>query len=313
MTQSAMLILHGKQAANNAVRQAVIKQRKAGRDLAVRVTWEGGDAQRYVREALANGCTTLIAGGGDGSIRDIVDAALHHSEEKDCHKQGQTGEPALKLAIVPLGTANDFATAAGIPDDPEQALALLDQPARPVDLVSVNDRYFFNMATGGFGTEVTSQTSEDLKKTLGGAAYLLTGLTRFTEIRAAKGRLHGPDFDWQGEFLALGLGNGRQAGGGQRLCPDAVIDDGLLDVAILPAQIDLLAGVRELFDSEARQAHGEGLFVRTRVSELEIETPEPLNLNLDGEPLQSTHFCLKMVTGRLALHLPNDCRLLGKA
>ena len=49
------------------------------------------------------------------------------------------------------------------------------------------------------------------------------------------GNIHdGPGLEWQGGFLALGIGNGRQAGGGQPLCPDACIDDGLLDVTIIP-------------------------------------------------------------------------------
>lgn len=301
MTQSAMLILHGKQATNEAVRKAVKEKRDAGQELAVRVTWEAGDAERYVKEALNNGYDTVIAGGGDGSVRDITDALMRH---------GKADRPAANLAILPLGTANDFATAAGIPAEPARALALLDSPAVAVDVVRVNDRYFLNMATGGFGTEVTSETSEDLKKLLGGAAYLLTGLTRFTEIRPAKGHFSGPDFDWQGEFLALGVGNGRQAGGGQRLCPEAMIDDGLMDVAILPAEMDLLAGVRELLDSEARRDGRRGLFVRARVSELEIETPEPMNLNLDGEPLESRHFRLAILANRLGLHLPDNSCLL---
>ncbi len=75
------------------------------------------------------------------------------------------------------------------------------------------------MATGGFGSQVTANTSEDLKKVLGGAAYLFTGLTRFSELKAAYGELEGPDFHWKGELLALGIGNGRQAGGGHVLCP----------------------------------------------------------------------------------------------
>lgn len=70
------------------------------------------------------------------------------------------------------------------------------------------------MATGGFGSLVTANTSEELKKVLGGAAYLFTGLSRFSELHAAYGELQGPDFHWSGELLALGIGNGRQAGGG---------------------------------------------------------------------------------------------------
>jgi len=160
--------------------------RDKGHDLAVRVTWEGGDAERYVEEALSLGYTTVIAGGGDGSVRDIVHAMMT-SERDD-----------LALAILPLGTANDFATAAGTPESISEAIALLDAPPTDCDVIQVNDHYFLNMATGGFGTEVTTQTSEDLKNMLGGAAYLLTGLTRFSEIQAAEGSFSGDDFEWQG-------------------------------------------------------------------------------------------------------------------
>ncbi|WP_303761927.1 lipid kinase YegS [Alcanivorax jadensis] len=300
MTTRSLLVLHGKQAANEEVRHAVMDWRDKGHELEVRVTWEAGDAERYVREALDLGFDTLIAGGGDGSVRDIVHAMMASDRDN------------LSLAIQPLGTANDFATAAGIPDTIPEALSLLESPAKPSDVIRVNDHYFLNMATGGFGTEVTTQTSEDLKSMLGGAAYLLTGLTRFSEIQAAEGFFSNGEFEWQGEFLALGLGNGRQAGGGQRLCPDALVNDGLLDVAILPAQMDLLAGVKELFDSEARQAPDqEGLFVRSRVSSLSIKTPSPMNLNLDGEPIQSTKFDIAVVPDRLRLHLPSDSPLLG--
>jgi len=300
VTTRSLLVLHGKQAANEEVRHAVMDWRDKGHELEVRVTWEAGDAARYVKEALDLGYTTLIAGGGDGSVRDIVHAMMA-SDRND-----------LALAILPLGTANDFATAAGIPEAMSEALALLDSPATASDVIQVNDHYFMNMATGGFGTEVTTQTSEDLKGMLGGAAYLLTGLTRFSEIKAAEGSFRGDDFEWQGEFFALGLGNGRQAGGGQRLCPDALINDGLLDVAILPAQMDLLAGVRELFDSEARQdPEQEGLFVRTRLSSLQVKTPSPMNLNLDGEPVQSTEFNITVIRDRLKLHLPSNSPLLG--
>ena len=140
MDRKALLILHGKQATNEVVRKAVMQRREDGWDLAVRVTWEGGDAERYVREALERGYRTVIAGGGDGSVRDITQALM------------ASGEPDLTLAVIPLGTANDLATAAGIPEAPADALALLERPAAPVDVIQVNDSYFLNMATGGFGT-----------------------------------------------------------------------------------------------------------------------------------------------------------------
>lgn len=117
----ALLILHGKQALNEELRAAVQARREAGWDLAVRLTWEAGDAQRLVGEALDAGYRQLIAGGGDGTLRDVAQALAEASQ------------PA-SLVPLPLGTANDFARAAGVPLEPSAALDLLDVPARPVDL-----------------------------------------------------------------------------------------------------------------------------------------------------------------------------------
>lgn len=297
MTQPrALLILHGKQAANDEVRAAVLATREAGRQLDVRVTWEGGDARRLVEEGLAAGYTTLIAGGGDGTVRDVAEALV------------QAGGKA-SLAILPLGTANDFARAAGVPLEPAAALALLDVPPRPIDLGEVDGQFFLNMATGGFGSKVTANTPEDLKKLLGGAAYLLTGLTRFSEVHAAQGRFTGPDFEWEGEFLALGIGNGRQAGGGHVLCPQATADDGLLDVSILPTPQDMVGTLGALLGSSGFGI--QDVFIRARLPWVEVEAREGLDVNLDGEPLEGRKLRFEVRPAALAMHLPVDSPLLS--
>ncbi|QPN47025.1 lipid kinase YegS [Priestia aryabhattai] len=291
MMGKAMVILHGKQAMNEDVRKAVLAQRERGWTLDVRVTWEAGDAQRLVAEALAASYTHVVAGGGDGTLRDVAEA------------MGQANTQA-SLALLPLGTANDFAKAAGVSLQPAEALALLDMPARPIDLGKVGDQMFLNMATGGFGSQVTANTSEDLKKVLGAAAYLFTGLSRFSELQAASVELTGPDFHWQGDLLALGIGNGRQAGGGQVLCADALVDDGLLDIAILPAPQEVVGALRELLA-------GEGLFVRARLPWVEIKSSQGLDINLDGEPLQADSLRFEALPAALRLHLPPNSPLLS--
>jgi lipid kinase YegS len=292
----ALLILHGKQAMNEEVRAAITAKRASGWDIAVRVTWEGGDAQRLVAEALAAGHTHLIAGGGDGTLRDVAQAMAEANTD-------------ASLTLMPLGTANDFARAAQVPLEPEAALELLDIAPTAIDLGQVGGQMFLNMATGGFGSQVTANTSEDLKKVLGGAAYLFTGLSRFSELRAASAELHGPDFQWSGQLLALGIGNGRQAGGGHVLCPQAVADDGLLDVSILPAPTEVVGTLRDFL---AGGLGLENLFIRARLPWVQISSAQGLDINLDGEPLQGESLRFEARAGALKVHLPADSPLLGR-
>jgi lipid kinase YegS len=293
--RKALLILHGKQALNAEVRAAVQERREEGWQLDVRVTWEGGDAQRLVNEALQAGYPTLIAGGGDGTLREVAEAMA-------------LAKTKASLALLPLGTANDFAHAAGIGLDPRIALALLDTPAQPIDLGEVDGQVFLNMATGGFGSNVTANTSEDLKRLLGGAAYFLTGLTRFAEVQSSFGRFTGPDFQWEGEFLALGIGNGRQAGGGHVLCPQARVNDGLLDICIVPAAADVVGTLGTLLSGGINGLQSVAL--SARLPWLEVEAPEGLDLNLDGEPMESRKLRFAAMPAALRVHLPEDSPLL---
>ena len=303
------LILNGKSAGDDAVREAVRALRDAGVALDVRVTWEGGDAERYVAEAIADGVDTIIAGGGDGTLSEVVTTLAH---------RGEAADALPVLGLLPLGTANDFATAAGICVAPDVALRLVrDTPAAAIDLLKLqangDTHWVANLASGGFGTEVTTETHEGLKKWLGGLAYVLTGLSRLGRIEPLRARLHGPDFEWEGEFIALGIGNGRQAGGGQTLCPDALIDDGLLDVTIVPPLEGELLATFGTAMTEGKLAALDDVAVRRQLQWIEIDAADALTLNLDGEPVEAGHFRIDCVPKRLRMQLPADCPLLGNA
>ncbi len=302
------LILNGKSAGDEALREAVSRLRDRGIALDVRVTWEAGDAERYVAEAIADGVQTLIAAGGDGTLSEVAATLAHRDEDAD-HL------PALGL--VPLGTANDFANAAGIPLEPLPALEMIaEAPAVPVDLIRLADddgqlHWCANLASGGFGTQVTVETDEGLKKMLGGLAYLITGISKLGKIEPISARLHSTDFAWEGNLIALGIGNGRQAGGGQALCPDALIDDGLLDITVVPELTGEVAATVGTLVTGGKEAALERVAVRAQLAWVEIDCAEPLTLNLDGEPVESRHFRIDCVPGRLRMHLPADCPLRG--
>lgn len=301
------LILNGKAAGNDALRTAVLAIRSQDVRLDVRVTWEGGDAERYVAEAIADGVDTVIAGGGDGTLSEVATTLAHRDEDADAL-------PAL--ALLPLGTANDFAIAAGIPAEPHAALALArDGQLRHIDLLKVTadhgPHWCANVATGGFGTQVTVETDDAMKRVLGGLAYAVTGLARVGHAEPLRARVSGPEFSWTGPFIALGLGNGRQAGGGQVLCPDALIDDGLLDLTIIPELTGTLAATLGTLVTGGKRAALEQVAVRRQLPWVEIDVDQPITLNLDGEPETARHFRIECVPARLRMHLPDDCPLLG--
>lgn len=300
------LILNGKAAADEAVREAVGLVRRSGIDVGVRVTWEGGDATRYAREAVADGVDTVIAGGGDGTLSEVA-AALAAT--------GLDAGALPALGLLPLGTANDFAVAAQVPTSPPDAFELIDrQPARPIDLLRIEadgaERWCINLASGGFGTEITLETDEGLKKMLGGLAYLITGIARLGRIEPHAARVHGPGFEWQGEFIALGVGNGRQAGGGQALCPDASLDDGELDLTIVPPLTGEVGATVAAWLTEGKDAALDRVAIEARLPWVEIESVGPLALNLDGEPVEARRFRIECVPDRVRMHLGAGCPLL---
>ncbi len=292
---TSLLILNGKSAALDELRSAVKKLRQQSHDIQVRVTWEKGDAVRYVQEAVNINAATVIAGGGDGTINEVATALAELAPE---HR------PAL--GVLPLGTANDFATSVGIPVDLDSALLLaVAGKAMPVDLVQVNhNACFINMATGGFGARITTETPEKLKAALGGISYVIHGLLRLDTLKPDRCEIRGENFQWQGEALVIGIGNGRQAGGGQQLCPAALINDGLLDLRIftgeelIPALFSTLAGKEN------------PSIIESRSSWFEINSPHEMTFNLDGEPLTGQTFRLELHPQALSCRLPPDCPLL---
>lgn len=298
LATSVLVILNGKKASNPGVRQAVKQLRKEGYSIDVRVTWEDEDVVRYVHEAYWLKIGVVVAAGGDGTINQVSTAIARLPFGK---------KPAL--GILPLGTANDFATACMLPTNAYEALSLIFKvKAVPVDLAVVNDKhYFINMATGGFGTKVTTQTPEKLKAALGGFSYLLHGISQANTLKPSICKITSDGFSWSGEALVLGIGNGKQAGGGHQLCPDAKINDGMLQLSVLMAAQSVPILLSSLMDG--RQSKH---IVEKKLAWLEISSDEEMILNLDGEPLKEKHYSIKVQPSAIDCHLPENCPLLTK-
>jgi diacylglycerol kinase (ATP) len=170
---------------------------------------------------------TVVSLGGDGTINEVVN--------------GMAGS-TKSLGIIPAGSGNDFIKSVGIPRKPIQALqTLLDGVGRTVDIGTVRcakskegggnfePRLFVNGVGIGFDAAVAARTRE-IRFLSGTALYVLAVLQTL-------GKYTPPDFTIQfdgssrrAKGLLIAVGNGRCAGGGFYLTPDAKVDDGLLDI-----------------------------------------------------------------------------------
>ena len=117
-------ILNGKKAGTPELRSEIMRMREQGVDLQVRVTWESQDMTRLVSEAVNQGMKRIVVAGGDGTVNEAV-TALNQIE----------ANVRPELAIIPMGTANDFATATKIPIMIREAIELaVNGDAVAVDL-----------------------------------------------------------------------------------------------------------------------------------------------------------------------------------
>ena len=139
-TRIMRVILNGRAAQDQRLRTAVAQMRERGHRVEVRVTWEAGDARRFAAEAAQARIETIVAAGGDGTLHEVVNGVFDAHEPVRC-----------AIGVLPLGTANDFATACGIPTaDLLDALTLIAEGTPvPIDVGMLGERVFINVASGG--------------------------------------------------------------------------------------------------------------------------------------------------------------------
>ncbi len=292
--RSLCLIVNGKCQDDAELVRVIDLLKSDGRRIEVNVTQEAGDAFELAKDRCTGDWDAIVAVGGDGTANEVAQGMLNADEIK------------AAFALIPYGTANDFATACGIPpNNPEVAIEMLGKaPRKAIDVGKVNDQHFINMVSCGYGAEITAETPPELKQLLGGFAYFVTGVTQAANIQPRSIRVTSNDFEWSGEALAITVGNGRQSGGGYQLAPHAIIDDGLLDVTIvrdfpLTQYFGVLAELKEMtthFESEHLIYH--------QTDRLTVEAPNGLQFNLDGEPGEGNRLEFELLSRRLPCYLP---------
>jgi len=281
---SALIILNPNADVGNAWRKiadlrALAEQ--AAADHGYSLDWTGTvyptHASQLAMQAAERGYNLVIAIGGDGTVHEVVNGLM----------QIPQGERP-RLAVVPLGSGNDFAFSAGIPSEPHKALArAFSGSTRWVDLGIVEDEhgrreFFINTLGIGFDAVVTIR-SHSLPAVRGFAMYLTAVLqTILLNHHPIRFRFAADNKEWEDHLLMLVFGNGKREGGGFLVTPAAEIDDGLLNYAALkrvsrPQFLALLPAVM-------KGRHASSPHVRTgRGKQFTLEADRPLYIHADGE------------------------------
>jgi diacylglycerol kinase (ATP) len=241
------------------------------------VTSGDGDAERAAIAAAAERCDTLFVAGGDGTVNEAMNGLAAANALDD-----------VAVAIVPFGTGNDFAAALGIPTGaaavPEILEILLEGREIRVDLGRVNGRVFVNTSGGGFIGEVSVAVTPQLKTIAGRLAYLIGGAQALLEFEPVPGTITIQPGSARVtlDLYAFAVCNSRLIGGGRLIAPDAVIDDGLLDVCLIESMSAL-----EFVALARKVAHGQHVsdprVSYFQASAIDIELAREVNVNTDGE------------------------------
>lgn len=279
--------------------------RQAGVDPNVYLSSGPGDLEAEARRLAVAG-TPLLVGGGDGSVHEVVNGLRAAAEETD----DATAAPT-PFGLIPVGTGNDFAKAAGIPLDWQMATRVLASriahalPPRRIDAGRMNGRWFANGAGVGFDAAV-NRIAVGWRWPLGTAVYLGAVLRALADGVATPRMTitagdRPEDVVWDAPLTLANIANGPWLGGMFHIAPMADHADGELDLVIAaPVSRRRILGLLPVL---VRGAHlDEPEVSHRRVTRLWIEAESPVPSHLDGEsqPL-AARFEIEVVPRALAL------------
>lgn len=269
-----------------------------------------GQGIELARQAAADGYGTVVAVGGDGTVNEVVNGLL----------QGpQRDQPESKLAIISVGSGNDFAHTIGINQDPVVAAQVIArQKSRHCDLGHVRihttpdgssgtiERYFNNNFGIGLDPQVTLESFK-INRLSGIALYGLAALRALWKYQPPPLQLQwetetGAQQERQSPLLLATVGNTARSGGGFHLAPNARVDDGLLDLVIADAMPR--HKVLWLLPKAIPGKHlADPAVTAVLIRKLRIRAERAFPLEMDGEVITQSAFDVELTVkpGRLQI------------
>jgi YegS/Rv2252/BmrU family lipid kinase len=258
------------------------------RGVSLHVTEEKGDLARLLA-AHGPHADRIVIGGGDGTVSEALPLLL------------KLDKP---VAVLPLGTANDFARTLGLPTDPSAALeTALSGRLHKIDVGFANDCPFLNVASVGLAAEAIKQQSKGMKRTWKMLAYPISLVRAAMRLKPffvdldIDGRLR-----WSAAVYQVSVGNGRYHGGGLSVAEDAAIDDGKLHLyAVLPGTFwQLFACLTHLRFGLMKPKVLDRHSART----VRLGTQRPREINADGKVVTTTPVEFRVMSKALTVIVP---------
>ena len=243
-----------------------------------------------VRRVVESRPDLLVLGGGDGTISSTV----HHLVGTD-----------VALAVLPLGTANSFARALGLPLDLDGALDVaLSAERRRIDLGFIGTHSFAGCAALGIQPKIAQTVPDGLKKVLGRVGYVLWGAWQTTRFRPFRMMLEADGQRHRLRVVEVRIANGAFLGGTE-VVEDARLDDGLLTVQAVVGvtRKRMMANwILTALHMEARHEVERDFHFRTG----RLTTRPPLPISIDGEVLARTPVELRCEEDALLVAVPAE-------
>jgi YegS/Rv2252/BmrU family lipid kinase len=250
-------------------------------------------SRELAAEAAGSG-ETVVALSGDGMIGAIADALRV--------------VPGAVLGILPGGRGNDFARVLGIPEDPRAACATIAQGiSRPVDVGEVGGRAFVGIASAGFDSDA-NRIANEAPPWLGGLVYAYGALRALASWRSARFEI---ELDPPGERHAftgysIGAANSKAYGGGMLAAPDALLDDGRLEVVVLE-HVSRWRFLTTILPRVFKGTHVELPSVHVfRAKEVAISADRPFTMYADGDPIGELPLRVRAIKGAVRVILPEQ-------
>ena len=244
---------------------------KAGYEVTARPTQERMDACAAAKYACGQGFDLIVCSGGDGTLNEVIQGVMR-SEKK------------LPIGYIPAGSTNDFARGVGIPRNIIDAVQwIIDGKKYPCDIGSFNDKFFTYIAAFGAFTEVTYETSQQVKNVLGHVAYVLNGISRLKNIKSYHMKITYDDEIIEDNYI-FGMVTNSSSVAGLLSLNNFLLDDGLYEVTLIKTPgnpLDLQRIIHSLLniDIDIDTAYIKSF----RTSKIRFECDDELQWTIDGE------------------------------